>query len=48
MKVVLDCKIIYILLIIELTSGMPHLKIVGTKSYVPGEKRAERVGSWVF
>jgi hypothetical protein len=25
-KVVLDCKIIYILLIIEKTTGMPHLK----------------------
>jgi len=42
---VLDCKIVYILLIIENTLEMPHLKIVGTGSYFPGEKRAERAGS---
>ena len=29
MKVVLDCKIIYFLLIIENTAEMSHLKIVG-------------------
>jgi len=29
MKVVLDCKIIYFILIIENTKGMSHLKIAG-------------------
>jgi hypothetical protein len=44
-KLLLDCKYVYVPLLIEKAMGMPHLKIVGTGSYFPGEKWAERAGS---